>query len=189
MDRANLQGVCPCCPHSMHISHAKSAVDRRAEIRENADGKSHGPREPNAVNAISPEFNRLILAFAPRDFEAREVAPDTLAKLLSATAATGRLIVWSGESENTIHGDAKVNHAFRAWHDSAHVRGRFAFDLDGERAACEFQVREVLTRFPRIPAALIRMLRAEIIGQAEFFAEHGSFPQDQVAFFRQYTGT
>lgn len=133
-------------------------------------------------------LQHLILTMAPR-FEAREHVP-----ILDAWSHPeevpmlhdGTLLVWSGASDLTIYGDARVNYAFRAWHDRAHIAGRFGFTLAGERAACEWQIAEALRLFPRIPASVLRLIRAEVIGQAEHFAEHGTFPLDQVSFVKDY---
>ena len=127
------------------------------------------------------DLNQIILSLAPA-YEARDVAPATYAELVTAP----RLIVWSGASEGTIYRDARVNHAFRAWHDAAHIAGGFAFDLDGERAACEYQIAQMRRALPLVPDLFARVIRAEVIGQAEYFATHGAFPSNQAAFIAAY---
>lgn len=122
-------------------------------------------------------FDQAILALAP-SFEARSVAPATFADLMTC----GRMIVWDGASGATIYGDAQVNFAFRAWHDFEHKAGRYGFMLAGETAACEAQIATLLRRFPSAPARWLRIIRAEVIGQAEHYAETGMFPMDQAAF-------
>jgi hypothetical protein len=135
------------------------------------------------MRALVPEFNTVILAMAPR-FEARAVAPSSLAELVQCHAERGPsgLIVWEGESTRTVYADAAVNHAFRAWHDAWHVAGRVGFDLEGERATCNAQKAAVLRAFPRAPLRWFALLDAEINGQAEYFARTGAFPADQVEF-------
>lgn len=137
------------------------------------------------MRALLPEFNRVILELAPRH-EARALAPDSLAKLSACAAErpSGGLIVWEGESARTIYADARVNFAFRAWHDATHVNGGHAFDLAGEAATCADQVRAVLAAYPSAPQAWLALLRAEVNGQAAHFARFGSFPLDQVQFVR-----
>src|SRR6266404_5349587 len=68
---------------------------------------------------LDSEFNRRILSLAP-PFQASDYAPSSLESLKEQSL--GSLVVWSGASEGTIYGDAKVNHAFRAWHDSLHLK-------------------------------------------------------------------
>jgi hypothetical protein len=133
------------------------------------------------MRALDRELNQAILALAP-PFEARPIAPAGLADL----TALPHMIVWDGASDATIYGDARVNHAFRAWHDACHVDGQFPLTLAGERAACEFQIGTLLKRFPLAPARWLHIIRAEIVGQAEHYAVHGEFPADQAAFFATY---
>jgi hypothetical protein len=137
------------------------------------------------TRALIPEFNRVILELAPRH-EARAFAPSTLAELRACAAerTSAGLIVWSGESARTIYADARVNFAFRAWHDAEHVRGGHAFDLTGERATADAQARAVLAAYPSAPRAWLALLDAEVNGQAEHFARFGEFPVNQVAFVR-----
>lgn len=135
------------------------------------------------MRALIPEFNNVILRLAPA-FEARATAPSTLAGLMSLETGAA-LPVWEGASDCTIYGDARVNHAFRAWHDATHRAGAFGFTLEGERATREAQARAVLQLYPRAPKAWLALLRAEIDGQAEFFAANGFFPADQFAFVRE----
>jgi hypothetical protein len=98
----------------------------------------------------------------------------------------GRLVVFDGASDHTIYKCPRVNHAFRAWHDAQHIVQRVGFDLAGERAACEGQIRELLARYPSAPREVIALIRAEVIGQAEHFAAFGEFPVDQAAFITTY---
>lgn len=136
------------------------------------------------TRALDPDLNRLVLAMAPA-FVARPMAPQSLQDLLRCDPGAP-LPVWDGASEGTIYGDPRVNHAFRAWHDAGHIARGFSFDLQGEIAACRYQIETLRRRFPSVPDRFCRYIRAEIIGQAEHFAEHGAFPVDQFEFFRNY---
>lgn len=129
-------------------------------------------------------LNQAILSLAPR-FEARAVAPGTLADLYDCAGHAG-LIVYDGASDTTLYGCARVNLAFRAWHDALHLAHGFTFDLEGERQACTAQVRALLKRFPSAPAWALNLIRAEIEGQAEHFAAFGYFPENQAAFVAAY---
>lgn len=131
---------------------------------------------------LSADLNRLVMALAPAH-EARAIAPGTFPNLMSCPS----LVVWEGASDATIYGDAKVNHAFRAWHDSHHVEGMHPFTLAGEIAACEAQIAQARILYPRLPDILAQIIRREVIGQAEYFAAHGEFPADQIAFHKEST--
>lgn len=135
------------------------------------------------MTELSRDLNRLILELAPRHI-ARAQAPSTFAELMRSPD----LVVWDGASDATIYGDARVNHAFRAWHDACHIAGGFEFTLAGEMLACEMQCRQVLQRYPRVHGRILAMIRAEVIGQAEHFAATGLFPEDQIAFIQTLLG-
>lgn len=126
---------------------------------------------------MTRDLNQLVLAMAPA-YVPRSFAPSTLADLMG----TGPLVIWDGASDQTIYQDARVNHAFRAWHDAAHMAGHFPFTLEGEHAACEFQIAQARAVFPRLPESLAAAIRAEVIGQAEYFAANGMFPANQLVF-------
>lgn len=130
---------------------------------------------------IIPMLNASILELAP-EFEARDMAPETLAELEQSFRDTGKLIVWAGASNRTVYRDAHVNHAFRAWHDAHHIALKSAFDQNGEAETCLAQLAELKRRFPCVDARALRLIDAEINGQARYFATHGAFPADQVQF-------
>lgn len=135
------------------------------------------------------QFCQGILSLAPKHF-ATARAPDLGANNHWAEIphdARG-MLVFDGASENTIYGDPRVNHAFRAWHDACHIRARAGFDLAGEMRTCDRQIAEFYAAFPSAPKEIADLLRAEIIGQAEYFAVTGAFPVNQKAFICDLTG-
>jgi hypothetical protein len=89
-------------------------------------------------------------------------------------------VIWAGASDKTIYNDAGVNHAFRAWHDSLHIKLNAPFTLDGELMVAKAQCLELGS------TELSKFIMAEVMGQAEYFAKHGEFPIDQVTFIKQY---
>src|SRR4051812_44598719 len=119
------------------------------------------------TRALLPDLNRAILTLAPLHV-AGALAPSSFRELMGAE----RLTVWDGASDATVYGDARVNHAFRAWHDAAHVAGKFPFSLTGEIATAEYQLAQLREAFPRHPVAWDALIRAEVIGQAEYYAAH-----------------
>lgn len=133
------------------------------------------------MRSIDPAFNACILALAPVH-TARSVAPSTFLDLVRCRD----LIVWDGASDHSIYGDPRVNHAFRAWHDTCHLLGGHDFTLRGEHDAAELQIRQMLGLYPRAPKLWLGIIRAEVTGQAEFFARTGAFPVNQAAFVADY---
>ena len=123
----------------------------------------------------------------PSGFEISDDAPDTFEKL-KAQFATGQMIVWSGGSDQTIYADRKVNYCFRAWHDWCHVRGDHPFTDEGERAVCRMQCDHVTELYGVSPQTdrWYAILRADVIGQQEYFYRYESYPDDQRAFVISY---
>jgi hypothetical protein len=122
---------------------------------------------------IDATLNYKIKKLAPK-FSASDFAPDTFEKLRSNSVSG--LVVWAGASDSTIYGDPSVNHAFRAWHDSLHLKLNAPFTLEGERLVAIEQARLVGSD------TMGNILIGEIVGQAEYFAKHGEFPANQVEF-------
>jgi len=126
-----------------------------------------------------------------RDYVAVPDAPDTLDGVLAAWSRPGPVPVYDGHADRTIFDMPAQNYAFRAWHDTCHVRVLGAFDPDGERRTALAQARDVLgsrdlgTATERRLAA--RMVYDEVTGQVAYLNAHGSFPGDQRAFQRDYT--
>lgn len=114
-------------------------------------------------------------------YQASDNAPDTFEKL-KKYCSTGNLTVWSGGSDNTIYGDVVINHAFRAWHDLGHMILNAPFTLEGEIYVAKWQASQLGDNLGAI-------IMAEVKGQAEYFAKHGMFPNDQVSFIKQYLKT
>lgn len=125
---------------------------------------------------INAELNSRILRLAPK-FEAQDNAPYSFETL---KANSGRLVVWSGASDQTIYGDAKVNHAFRAWHDSLHLKLDADFSFEGERRVAAEQARLIGSD------SMGLIIMAEVVGQVEYLNKYGHFPVDQVQFLRNY---
>jgi hypothetical protein len=126
---------------------------------------------------IDSELNRRIIALAPK-FQASDYAPSTFEALKEQS--TGSPVVWSGASDATIYGAASVNHAFRAWHDSLHLKLNAPFNMHGERIVALEQARLIGSD------TYGHLIIAEVIGQAEHYALTGQFPTDQKAFVIEY---
>lgn len=141
---------------------------------------------------ISKHFNAVVLTMAnlilPRGFDVSDDAPGTFEELQAHYDRTGRILVWSGASENTIFGDREVNYAFRAWHDANHLRFALPFTLMGEMLVADIQKGQVRKRYGdgRYTDFYNALIEMEVVGQAKAFHETGAFPEDQMAFARAY---
>ena len=126
-----------------------------------------------------------IMRLAPLH-SARDIAPSTWDDLARHRGAV--LPVWSSQSDATIWDDAVINHAFRAFHDSTHIRIGADFSLTGETATIEAQIRALAVLYPSHPEWWARLLRVEGIDQVIEFQRVGSFPADQRAFVLERFG-
>jgi len=140
------------------------------------------------MEPLDRRFDTAVLHIAnklcPSGYQASEDAPDTYVKLRAHLDRTKQMLVWSGASENTIFGEPEINWAFRAWHDWCHYYGAHPFTPEGERAVVEMQCSHLLLFYGDSlqTRQWMKILRAEIIGQQQYFHQHGHFPHDQRAF-------
>jgi hypothetical protein len=125
---------------------------------------------------ISNALNSRIISLAPKH-SVSDSAPYSFETL---RANVGGLVVWAGASDNTIYGDRAVNWAFRAWHDSLHLKLGADFSETGERLVALEQARLIGSD------TMGHILMAEIVGQMEYFNKFGHFPVDQAAFMTNY---
>lgn len=134
-------------------------------------------------------FNAMVMTMAnrclPVGWDTSEDAPNTYEDLVAHVNKTGRICVWSGDSEQTIFGDPEHNWAFRAWHDYVHYTGKHDFSLEGERDTAYEQVRQMYARYGINGRTVMwaAYILCEVIGQAEYVAEHNDFPKPQIDFF------
>lgn len=111
-------------------------------------------------------------------YEVSDLAPETLSDVISTYQLTGRLVVWSGASENTIFGSREANWLFRAWHDYEHIRTMGEFNQLGETMTCLKQMSQVGSIFAEI-------VKIEVIGQLKYQSQYGTFPANQFEFFKK----
>lgn len=124
----------------------------------------------------------------PCGFDVSADAPNIFEALKAHYAETGRVLVWSGASDQTIFGDPEINYAFRAWHDSRHITENLDFSLDSEIKVCLAQIRDLRAIYGngRLLQHFADILSAEVIGQALYERANGGFPIDQAGFVRCY---
>jgi len=124
----------------------------------------------------------------PTGFDVSPNAPNTFEELKAHLDTGKRMVVFSGGSDASIYADPEVNWCFRAWHDWCHWRGNHPLSLAGECATCAMQAQHLLTLYGNGPSVRrwIAILHAEIIGQADFYRDHGHFPDNQYEFVTRY---
>jgi hypothetical protein len=126
----------------------------------------------NGLNdAIKAQAKRMNLP----QFTVSDFAPQTFEDLVKHYKATGSLVIWSGGSDHTIYQDPKINYLFRAMHDITHIQLNADFTMDGEKRVAIYQMSQVGTE-------LAKIIDIEVIKQAEYYMQTGSFLDDQVKF-------
>lgn len=150
--------------------------------------------------AFNVAVRHMATQLFPTGFDVKADAPSTIFELCKSFES-GRLTVWSGASDHTIFACPETNHAFRAWHDHAHIRPNIRFDYDfnphlaypftreGERRTMIEQISDIRKLYGNGLAAKTfgALIEAEIIGQFDYAGNHGgAFPEYQADFTRAY---
>lgn len=122
-------------------------------------------------------INQMIMRQASKlEYRVADQAPNAIESLINSTS----LVVWSGESNNTIFNDPAVNHAFRALHDALHLKTGLDFSPQAEIELGRIQASQY-------DSDLIReLVFCEVSLQAAYHLENGVFVPDQRSFTENY---
>ncbi|WCD56144.1 hypothetical protein [Caulobacter phage KSC] len=143
---------------------------------------------------LSIPFNAAVMTMAnlanPKGWDVSDLAPSSLNGLTLHVRQAGRVVVWSGASDNTIFGDPEHNYAFRAWHDAMHYALQLDFSIAGEAGVAFAQCSDLLDKYglDDETTEFCAIILAEIIGSAHWFQLMGEFPADQVKYFNSVIG-
>lgn len=148
------------------------------------------------LQPIMPEFNQAVTYITrlliPEGFDTTpdESLVSSLDKVTQHYEHEGRILVWSGASDNTIYQDADVNHQFRAWHDWLHIGMQATFTKAGEANVCEKHKRQIdlylshkYNKATRLK--MHRLLDIEINGQVAELYNTGKFVTNQYNFTKE----
>lgn len=145
------------------------------------------------MQAMYPEFNQFIIdmyqRLMPNGFD---TTPDK-SKVRSFLAVkqwyaeTNRVMVWSGESDNTIYGNPAINHCFRAWHDYVHITNDLDFSYQGELAVMEIQKIHARVHYKgKELQTILDLIEYEIKGQLDYYNEYKTFVPNQMEYHQQW---
>lgn len=110
--------------------------------------------------------NQKIMQDAKRlTYAVSSVAPSTEIELFGSTS----LVIWSGASDKTIFCDESVNWAFRALHDSMHLKTGLGFDVESEKELGRIQASQYESDVMR------ELIFCQITMQADHFGTTGQF--------------
>lgn len=95
------------------------------------------------------------------------------------------LMVSSENSTHTIYPNARMNHAFRFWHDILHSTYGMTFTLKDELAVAAIHVLEIKKVFGA-DSIEARIMDADTAGQSLYESIHKHFPKRQDLFVLDY---
>lgn len=132
------------------------------------------------MNAKIEYINSKVLSEGKHlKYTVKRQAPSTESELFSSTS----LIIWDGESNNTVFQDPLVNYSFRAIHDSIHLKTGLGFSIDHEIEMGRIQANILASRCDSLLADLFY---CEIAEQAKYFKLNGTFVKNQIEFTKNY---
>lgn len=148
------------------------------------------------VEALCPELEAFILSEVARlRIVPHGILPKTVKGVVKVRMPvlsdafvddSGRhhIYIWAGKSTKTIWSTPAVNVAFRAWHDSTHIRTGLGMTPTEEIVLArqiDLETVGVISHEARM------ILYAETAGQIAHFEKHdGAFPENQRAFVKAY---
>lgn len=145
-----------------------------------------------ATNALDVTFDYCVFQFGPsrqrQDFRPTHQYRN-IAEMTADYNLRGTITVNTDYSENTVFGEARINHCFRFWHDLCHIATGAPFDADGERAAALYQIAQINALVGPSDADKARwaaIVDCEVNGQVEYYLQHGEFPANQREFAIAY---
>lgn len=144
---------------------------------------------------LNPMFNCAVQTITklvwPQWFDIADNAPSNFKALKLEYKVRGRITVYDGGCENTIFDDPDINVMFRAWHDWCHLKGGHDFSVLGELRAADMQMSHVVTLYGNgdTGSKFIRIIDAEVNGQAQYYARHKKYVRNQRAFVEAFIST
>ena len=130
------------------------------------------------MQPFDADLNRAIMLLAPAH-EVRSIAPQTFAAVRRSANETDRIVVWSGEAQHSIYGDATVNYAFRAWHDACHLAADIPFTIAGEEAAVAAQCAALRARWSGCPQRWLDLIACDVLAVVYTLHATGEYLADQ----------
>lgn len=122
-------------------------------------------------------INQTIMRQASKlTYTVSALAPSNESDLFNATS----LVIWSGASDQTIFQDPKVNYAFRALHDSLHLKTRLGFSVEAEIELGRIQASQYESDLMR------ELIFCQVSMQASHYKTTGQFVVDDFGFTMQY---
>lgn len=121
---------------------------------------------------LSKKAEHFILMSAPKHI-ASEDSPNTYESVRKFWMDEGLFHVFSGGTpvENTIFSSREVQYAYRAWHDSIHMKYEIPFGMQSELAVARLQ--ESIALDAGVAADDAKLLRLDLEAHIEYYYASG----------------
>ncbi len=156
------------------------------------------------------EFNKgveLIKDFLDSEYRNKNfsIAPtttDNFDKFVAETEANGYMTISLEGCENTIYKTDDCSGVFynilaRVWHDTHHLNSHLGFSANDEKIVCDLQIQEFLDwcidnnlgdEYKSDVSNAIKIIKADIVGQLEYYDKFKQFVPIQINFILEYLG-
>lgn len=152
------------------------------------------------------EFNKgveLIKEFLDSEYRNQNysIAPtttDNFDKFVAETEANGYITISLEGCENTIYKTEQnsgvvYNILARLWHDTHHLNSHLGFGANDEKIVCDLQIQEFLDwcsidNNQNDVSNAIKIIKADIVGQLEYYDKFKQFVPNQINFILEYLG-
>lgn len=127
---------------------------------------------------LSQKTEQFILDVAPKHFASLEGSPVTYEAVRTQAERYGIYWVFGGGSDDTIFSCKEVQLAYRAWHDSIHLRHELDFSKESELAVAKLQ--EIYALRAGMPERDAMLLRLDLEAHIEYHYAKGEHPVRQL---------
>ena len=116
--------------------------------------------------------NNIIMSQASKlQYTVSSKAPSTFKDLYNSSS----LVIWNGASDNSWFQDEIVNYAFRALHDTLHLKTMIGFTPEQEIELGRIQANQYT-------GLMADLIYSQIAGQAKYYMENGIFVPNELEF-------
>lgn len=138
------------------------------------------PKQETRIKLL-PETEAWLLRVAPKHF-ASENSPTTFEAVKKQAEPYGIYHVFNGGSTDTIFSERKYQYAYRAWHDSIHLRQNLSFGVPNELKVAVIQ--EQIALACSVDAHDAKLLRLDLEAHISYLVAKGEHPVHQLDLIR-----
>lgn len=128
------------------------------------------------MNKLTKRTERWLLAVAPPHIASMD-SPNTYEDVRKYHEENGVFHVFAGGSTDTIFSSREVQYAYRAWHDSIHMKYEIPFGMQSELAVARLQ--ESIALDAHVDPKDARLLRLDLEAHIEYYYASGENHPDR----------